>query len=146
MSNWDFVLSYDHEAASWLSAQRLPHPQPRPGNRLPRTKEVIAARKSFDPAQLLLIDDFTWADDEYIPSGHFKVKGDLLVELHVLVRLSQACGQLWMYPDTGQPAIVVEAALDPELTYKVYRECANEENSWEHFHQKMYGMDAKSKG
>lgn len=39
-----------------------------------------------------------------------KVRGDLLLELSILRWLSERCGQFWVYPDCGSPAIVVDAS------------------------------------
>jgi hypothetical protein len=94
MANWDFVFPYDQRAADWLDEQDLPHPIVRQGNRLPSTAEVTAAWRQFDTDQLLLINDFKWDDGTYVPEDAFKLRGDLLVALRVLVRLSQDCGQL----------------------------------------------------
>jgi len=92
-----------------------------------------------DPDKLLLIDNFDWDDDAYVPDDAFKLRGDELVELRVLVELSRKCGQLWMYPDTGAPAIVVDAWLNIDYTLRLYMEVYLAGDGWERFYRQMYG-------
>jgi hypothetical protein len=139
MANWDFVVAYDARATDWLAEQGLPHPIARTGNRLPCTAEVISAWQMYDTAKLLLIDNFVWDDDTYVPPEYFKLRGDWLVELRVLVELSSKCGQLWMYPDTGAPAIVVDALLDIDHTLRLFEELYSAEDGWERFYHAIYG-------
>jgi hypothetical protein len=140
MSNWDFVVAYDSQATDWLSSQGLPHPPVRSGNRLPSTAEVLSAWQHVDVQQLVLIDGYDWDDDNFVPNlAIFKLKGDRLVALRVLVVLCERCGQLWMYPDTGEPAIVVDSIVDPEQTLRVHAKAGAMENSWKIFYEQMYG-------
>jgi hypothetical protein len=139
MANWDFVFAYDSRATDWLAEQGLPYPAVRPGNRLPCTSEVAAAWRRHDSDKLLLIDDFDWNDEAYVPEDAFKLRGDELVELAVLVELCVKCGQLWMYRDTGAPAIVVDASLDLERTMRLHMMVSSCDDSWERFYREMYG-------
>jgi hypothetical protein len=43
-----------------------------------------------------------------------------------------------MYPDTGEPAIVVDSALDPERTRQLYVEARAAEDGWQFFYYRMY--------
>jgi hypothetical protein len=53
--------------------------------------------------------------------------------------LCDGCGQLWVYPDTGSPEIVVEAATDPEAVAAMWEEAERAEDAWRSFHERMYG-------
>ena len=139
MSNWDFVTAYDSQATDWLAEQRLPFPAVRPGNRLPSTLEITTAWRKYDHDMLILIDNFRWNDDHYIPETYFKMKGDWRVELNVLTDVCNKCGQLWMYPDTGAPAIVIDAMLDVERTLGLYERYYWADDGWERFYAEMYG-------
>jgi hypothetical protein len=143
MSNWDFVVPYDSQATDWLEEQHLPHPAVRPGNRLPSTLEIAASWRKFDHDQSILIDNFQWDDDNYTPSSHFKLKGDWQVELNVLTDVCTKCGQLWMYPDTGAPAIVVDESLDVERTLALYERFYSAEDGWQRFYAEMYGKHSQ---
>lgn len=134
MSNWDFVFAYDDRAAEWLAAQALPHPAVRPGNRFPTEAEAAAACQTlgFGPDSPIRVA-FSRANP-----GEFKVRGDLLQELRLLRLLCASCGQLWLYPDTGEPAIVVDAALLPERTDATYARALAADDSWAAFHRSMY--------
>jgi len=139
MANWDLVVAYDSRATDWLVERGHPHPAVQPGNRLPCTAEVSSAWRKHDPDKVLLIDNFDWNDEAYVPDEAFKLRGDETVELKVLVELCVRCGQLWMYPDTGSPAIIVDASLDIERTLRLYREVFDPEDGWERFYLEMYG-------
>lgn len=134
MANWDFVFAYDDRAASWLAEQALPHPAVRSGNRLPTEAEVTAACATlgFGPDSPLRVE-FSRANP-----GDFVIRGDLLLELRLLRLLCVSCGQLWLYPDTGEPAIVVDCALVPERTDIEYTRALAADDSWAAFHRSMY--------
>jgi hypothetical protein len=138
VANWDFVFSFDQRAANWLDEQDLPHPAVFPGNRLPSAAEVVAAWRRFDCGQRLLIDNFNWDDESFVPDHAFKLRGDRLVALRILVKLAEQCGQLWMYPDTGEPAIIVDSALDPERACELHEEAAKAQDSWQIFYRRMH--------
>jgi hypothetical protein len=43
-----------------------------------------------------------------------------------------------MYPDSGSPAIVVDATLSPEAAATVWTESLAAEYSWDAFYKRMY--------
>lgn len=142
MANWDIIFSYDERAAACLAEQGCPHPAPRPGNRLPNTGELMRVLEELGHSKSPLpiaIEGFNWDDEQATPPECFQIRGDLLVELGVLVNLSRRCGQLWMYPDTGGPSIIVDPELDPQAAANLYQELESEPNAMELFHAQMYG-------
>lgn len=142
MANWDFVFAYDERAAGWLDEQGYPRPEVLSGNRLPTTADVkwAASRDSATPEEYpLLIDDFDWENNEFVPDDAFKLRGEFNLELEFLTKLCQRCGQLWVYMDTGEPAIVVDDSMSPIVIAETYRKAATMEDSWQYFHEHMYG-------
>jgi hypothetical protein len=138
LANWDFVFPYNQRAADWLAEQNLPHPAVRPGNRLPSTAEIVVAWRQFDTGHLLLIDGFDWDDQAFVPDDAFKLRGDRLVAFRMLAKLAEQCGQFWMYPDSGEPAIIVDSAPDAERTCSLHLAAGSTENSWQFFYRGMY--------
>lgn len=139
MANWDFVFPYDLRAAEWLAEQALPHPDVIPGNHLPSTAEVVVAWRLFDKDKSLLIENFNWEDPASVPTDAFRVRGDRFKALQVLAKVSERCGQLWLYPDTGEPAIVVDALTNAREAATTHAEAATMPDSWKYFYATMYG-------
>ena len=134
MAHWDFIFPYNDEAADWLMGQGYPHPPVRPGNRLPTWAEVEGAVLALglqDTMSLAMMMDH---DGDCL-----KGRGDLLLELRVVHSLCQECGQLWIYPDTGLPAIVVDAFVSPEGLAEIWLACQDLEDNWQVFHERAYG-------
>src|SRR4051794_5074240 len=52
VSNWDLVLAYTEEYATWLGERGHPHPPVRAGNRLPAPAEVLAVLAALPGADL----------------------------------------------------------------------------------------------
>jgi hypothetical protein len=143
MSNWDYVFTYDDTAASWLGDQGCPAPSVSQGNRLPTTAELTQAFADLANAEHIVIDSFDWESPEATPDEAFRLKGDCRVALTRLRSLSAQCGQLWFYPDTGEPAIVVDPGLDPAETERLHTASLEEEDSWQFFYKSMYGATGK---
>src|SRR4051794_32136473 len=91
--NWHLVMAYDERATEWLASQGYQHPPARPGNRLPTLAEIGQAADALGigPDAPLLVDGVGVADS-------FTIRGDLVLELRLLRRLSEQAGQLWVYP------------------------------------------------
>jgi hypothetical protein len=138
MANWDFIVAYDSRATDWLSENKLPHPAVRPGNRLPSTAEIRRAWRMHDPLGILRVDDFNWNDDQFVPEDCFRMCGDWDIELKVLAEVGKKCGQLWMYPDTGAPAIVVDSFLDIDKTLRLYKQVYAAEDGWSRLYAGLY--------
>ena len=137
MANWHLVFRYDGRATDWLAERGYPHPAARPGNRLPTRDEVSWswAALGLAPTAALAVDGF---DDVAGDEDCFKVRGDLVLELRLLRHLCESCGQLWVYPDCGSPAIVVDAALSPERVAAAYREAEAADDGWAAFHESVH--------
>jgi hypothetical protein len=137
MANWHFVFAYDRRATDWLAEQGYPHPLARPGNRLPTHEEVLQAWTALGlPTNAPLLVEGT---DEYDSEEDcFQVRGDLVLELKLLRCLCENCGQLWVYPDCGSPAIVVDATMSPERIAAAWLETTAGEDSWAAFHDRVY--------
>ena len=131
MANWHFVMPYDDAAADWLAQQGYPHSPARAGNRLPSWAEVEqVVRRLGLPADAPLVVDLA-GDGETL-----KVRGDMLLELRVVRGLCDRCGQLWVYPDCGSPAILIEASSSPEAVAAAWEASLAAEDSWRAFHER----------
>ena len=137
MANWDLITAYNSEASDWLSGENLPHPHPSV-SRMPTTQQIVAAWESLDNSELVLIDGFEWDDSTYTPDGRFRMRGDRIVQLQILKSVCKYCGQLWLYPDTGEPAIIVDETIDPGNVCQFHQQCSQYENSWERFYRGQY--------
>lgn len=134
MANWDFILPYDGEAADWLGRQGYPHPPVRAGNRLPTWAEVARVVEALG-----LPNDAPLAAEMSQDGETLKMRGELLLELGLLRGLCAACGQLWLYPDCGSPAIVVDATILPGAVAEAWHASLDAEDCWQAFHQRVYG-------
>jgi hypothetical protein len=63
--------------------------------------------------------------------------GDFEVELELLAILSRRCGQLLLYPDTGNPAVIVLPGMDVGRAFKLWEAALEQEDSWEYFYSRM---------
>lgn len=161
MANWDLVSPYTAEDAAWLRNLGLPHPAVRPGNQMPTTADMKWALEADDrlvfeypredeelyawvegtqPRDGLVAHGFDWDADHSIPGDHFFIRGSEVV-LSVLVRLCGRCGQLFCVPDSGAPAVVLDATLDTAAVRELYDEACARVDSWEFFFKQMYGSD-----
>jgi hypothetical protein len=134
VANYHLVVAYDERATEWLAEQGYPHPPARPGNRLPTFDEIEETVRflGIGPGAPLIVDGVGVGDS-------FTIRGDLLLELRVLRKLCERCGQLWVYPDCGSPAIVVDAALSPEVVAEIWEKSNAADDSWKTFHERVYG-------
>jgi hypothetical protein len=60
----------------------------------------------------------------------FTVRGDLVAELRLVRQLSERAGQQWVYPNCGSPAIVVDAATDPEAVAAAWLRSLDAPDPW----------------
>ena len=159
MANWDFVSVYDDEAADWLREQGYPHPAVRPGNVMPTAAELkwalgaheklvfdypphgerLAAREEGRGGARFIIEGFDWKKENWTPGDYFVLRGRSAVAFSVLIKLCERCGQLYLYPDTGEPSIVLDASLDSETVSELHREASEREDGWEYFFEALYG-------
>jgi hypothetical protein len=139
MGNWDYVFPLNQEAVDWLDSEDLPHPPLAHGNRMPTTREIKEAVGSFGeiPRELQIDLDFEQLD--YVPKECFKIRGDIVAELKLLRHLAGSCGQLWMYPDTGSIAVIVDSSIDTEAAGRLWLEASERDHDWRNFYQQMYG-------
>jgi hypothetical protein len=127
MATWDFVTVYCEEAAAWLADQGYAHPPLRPDNRLPTPDEVEAVARSLDYDWSRLVVDGLGVGDS------FMLRGDKAAELTLLRRLAERAGQLWLYPGSGDPAIVVDATTDPDAVAAAWHRSLDAPDSWAAF-------------
>ena len=142
MGNWDLAIRYDERATSWLASQGWPHPPARGENRDATTGDIVWALKEtgYDESPpVILIDGIDWNITHFVPTDGFTIRGDRLAAIRVLQKLAEKCGQIWLYPDTGEPAIIVDESTDPDSIFCLHVTCQSVEDSWEEFYRKAYG-------
>jgi hypothetical protein len=163
MSNFELISAYNEEDAAWLREQGYPHPAVRPGNEMPSTADMKWALEedeelSFDyprgeeelygtnaERHGFRISGFDWDDNPSCPGEYFTVRSSDVI-LAALIRLCARCGQLLLYPDSGAPSIILDAALDAEAVSELYAEAVEREDGWEYFFERMYGPDGLASG
>lgn len=126
MANWHVVLAYDERATKWLAEQGYQHPPARPGNRLPTENEIEEAVRALGIGSDVYVDGVGVGDS-------FTVRGDLVAELRLVRRLSEQAGQLWVYPDCGSPAIVVDPDTDPNSVAAAWLRSLDSPDPWATF-------------
>lgn len=138
MPTWHYVIEYGQQVWDWLESECYPHPALREGNRLPSTgdlKWALEATENPPVASLIIDDTFDWNDDAFIPKS-VRMRGELLAELQLLIKLSERCGPLLLY-EAGLP-VVTEAAQDALVVSKLNEELAWVEDGERRFFRKMY--------
>jgi len=138
MGNWDYVFPLNQEAVDWLDGEGLPHPPLATGNRMPTTREITEAVVSLGETSDQLQIDLDLEQLDRIPKECFKIRGDIFAELKLLAYLARSCGQLWMYPDTGGIAIIVDSSLEPDAVGRVWLDASDREDDWQFFYQQVY--------
>ena len=162
MANYDFVFVYDQALAAWLRDEHLPHPPVAAGNRLPSTADMLWALRqqaalardyrqdgdelwafgSADPKHYeLLITGFEWEHAVAVPRhGTFTMRGSIEVEVAVLTTVCRRCGQLMLYPDSGAPPVVVDAATDAQRVAAVWTAARQQPDSWRYVFEQLYTL------
>ena len=163
MANFDLVSVYKKEDANWLREQGYPRPKARKGNEMPSTADMKWALEAEDSLSFdypssdqelhgeddggsgFVIRGFDWDDDRTIPGDHYIVRGTATI-LSVLIRLCERCGQLYVYPDSGDPSIVLDSSLDGKAVVELYVEAAEHPDPWTYFFSQMYGPGGLATG
>lgn len=144
MANWDYVFVYTQEGADALAALGVAHPTVREGNRLPTTGEVrqaiaecgdLTAEIVGDRLYLseagadgwsLCLDHFDWSDEANVPETHFRIRYQSLAQIKLLVLLCRRCGQLLVWPDTGDLPMVLEGTDDAATVFEQYEDASRQ--------------------
>jgi len=144
---------------SWLTLHEYPHPQVKAGNRLPTKVEIINAIEMTGSFRAQDVDrkEFFAISREPAPGGEYEVRigcsdwerlnisgnasitmhGNFEVELTLLEILSHRCGQLLLYPDTGDPCVVVEPGMDVGTVFALWKEAIKRIDAWQYFFGRM---------
>jgi hypothetical protein len=158
MSNFNLVFAYDQRAADWLEGRGHPHAAVRPGNCVPTTADMKWALDSIEDFVFdspsgeeelsvdegngcwMGIDGFDWDAPNTIPGDCFYIQGGPGM-FQLLIKLCERCGQLYFVPDTGAPAIVLDASLDAATVYDLWIEVCQDHpyDAWTIFFEEMYG-------
>ena len=159
MSNFDLVFVYAPDHAEEFRERGLPHPEVRPDNEMPTTNDLLWAVGTFknlsydrlprsEDGELTIHDEktdcwfsvegFDWEKRNYIPGDYFTLRGRGYAAFALLIRLCERCGQLVLYPDTGEAPIVFDATLDAETVDELHTEAQNDDD-WGPFFEQMYG-------
>jgi len=156
MANFDLVSIYKKEDAARLRQHGYHRPKTRKGNEMPSSADMKWALEaeeglSFDypgsdqelygqdeAGSGFMVHGFDWDDDRTTPGDHFIVRGTETI-LSVLIRLCERCGQLYVYPDSGAPPIVLDSSMDGKAVVELYAEATEQHDPWTFFFTEMYG-------
>jgi hypothetical protein len=161
MANFDLVISYTEEVAADFGERGLPHPPVAAGNEMPSTSDLLRALNALENVEFdvpdrgeddLYVQDaerdhgirirgFDWEDRRTTPGDSFAIYGRGPLSFALVIKLCERCGQLVLYPDSGDPPVVCDAAWDAEAVHELYREAVQEEDSWRFFFEQAYGPE-----
>jgi hypothetical protein len=159
VANFDMVMPYDTRMETWLNEQGFPHPKSSPANRFPTKQEIFDAVARTGSLQVesaeqgeffvvkkgakcgggyeIRIGCVNWDQLGAKDTDSITMHGYFKTELLLLELLSHKCGQLLLYPDTGDPAVIVHPDMDTEMIYKAWVECTKRPDSWECFYRDL---------
>lgn len=86
---------------------------------------------------LVRIHSYRWDELNVNETASITMRGNFPLELFLVRRLTERCGQLVLYPDTGDPPVVVEPDDDIGRTASVWLEAVNDEILWAEFYQRI---------
>jgi hypothetical protein len=90
--------------------------------------------------RLVSIHCFAWNEREESQSKSITMQGNFPLELFLVWRLTQCCGQLVLYPDSGVPPIVVEPADDIGRAARIWTQTESG-ISWPEFYRRLACRD-----
>jgi hypothetical protein len=138
MGNWNYVFPLNREAVDWLDEEGFPHPPLVSGNRMPTTREINDAFVSLGETPDHLQIDLDFEHPDHVPNECFKIRGDIVAKLKLLHYLARSCGQLWLYPDTGEIAVIMDYSMDPDAVARTWLEASERDHDWRYFYQHVY--------
>ncbi len=104
-------------------------------DRIPSSEDDELLVDHVEDGYGIRIAGFDWVNRHYVPGDHFAIYGRSPLSLAILIKLCERCGQLLVYPDTGEPPIVLDATMDADGVYTLH----SESESWEECFEEMYG-------
>jgi hypothetical protein len=163
VANFDMVFVYDRKVAADLNKRKLVHPGVRRGNRMPTTGDLRWAVDALDNATYdvsprpdddewsvqeaneeywIRIGGFDWAKPTSIPGESFVIYGGTSrLGIAIVIKLAERCGQLVIWPDSGDPPIIVDGDDDATIVADCYHEFLEQSDEWETYFERMYGPD-----
>lgn len=166
MANFDLIYSYSSEIAEEFAEHGLPHPAVAPGNEMPSTDQLYQVLDELphadyepptEPVDQLMVRDieedygiaiasFDWLDRQSIPGDHFIVYGRGLITFEILLALSESCGPLVLYPDSGEPPVILSQGMDAQTVYELHQKAIEREDGCEWLTEQIYGRASKESG
>lgn len=139
--HWDYVIPYDQQTWEWLEDECYAHPPLHDGNRSPTTGDVKWACDTIgiSPDSPLAIDgdSFDGNNDAAILDG-FTIRGDWLVEIQFLRALSERCGQLFLWSETGGLPVIVDRSTDAHRAVELIERFSSAEDGQRSLFAKLY--------
>ena len=87
--------------------------------------------------RLVLIECHNWEELNVDPRRSITMRGNFPLELFLTQQLTECCGQLLLYPDTGDPPIVLEPGDDVEVFATAWLESVKAEESWADYYRRI---------
>lgn len=100
-----------------------------------RDGELIESRPPL--SYLARIHSFHWDELNANPNASITMRGNFALELFIVRNLAERCGQLVLYPDTGDPPVVVESDDDIGHAASIWLDAVKAETSWAEFYQRV---------
>ena len=105
-----------------------------------RNRQVVDAPRP-PLSYLVQIHSFRWEELNINEKASITMRGNFPLELFLVRRLAERCGQLLLYPDTGDPPVVVEAGDDVGRMASLWLESVNAGDSWSGFYERLRAFD-----
>ena len=88
-------------------------------------------------ARLVTIHSFHWDELNVEEKASITMRGNFPLELFIVRELTDRCGQLVVYPDTGDPPVIVEPGDDIGRKASIWVEQVKTDDSWAEFYRRV---------
>lgn len=99
--------------------------------------EVVESAVRSPVSYLVLIHSYRWDELNVNETASITMRGNFPLELFLVRRLTERCGQLVLYPDTGDPPVVIESGDDVGRIASVWLEAVSDQISWAEFYRRI---------
>lgn len=87
--------------------------------------------------RLILIECHNWEELNVDPRRSITMRGNFPLELFLAQELTKCCGQLVLYPDTGDPPVVLEPGSDAGVLASAWLESVEAGESWADYYGRI---------
>jgi hypothetical protein len=102
-----------------------------------REHQAVEAANRLPLSYLVEIHSYGWDELNVNDKASITMRGNFPLELFLVHNLTERCGQLLLYPDTGEPPVVVEAGCDIGRIASTWLEVVDATGSWGEFYERI---------